>query len=266
MGDTAKRITKITRQKRRGRFNIFLNEEYSFSVTENTLINFRLTLGEVISDSLLQNIKSDDELNYAYQKAVNYLSHYLRSKFEVKNKLVELDVSSKVIEEVIVKLINNNLIDDQEYATSYVNTSIRSGNKGPAVIRQYLKSKKIEETIINKAIETFDEQQQFKVVENLANKLQNRSDNTSFINKKNKIKKTLLSKGFSYTVVNDVLDNFDIQIDEEEELANIKKIGLKYLDKNKTLDLKQRKFKTKQFLYRKGFSLDSINQFMDTLD
>ncbi|EPC72337.1 regulatory protein RecX, partial [Lacticaseibacillus paracasei subsp. paracasei Lpp71] len=35
-------ITKITAQKRRGRYNIFIDGTYAFPVSETTLVDYRL--------------------------------------------------------------------------------------------------------------------------------------------------------------------------------------------------------------------------------
>lgn len=44
-------ITKITRQKRNEeRYNIFLNDEYAFSVDESVLVKYRLTKGMTIDE------------------------------------------------------------------------------------------------------------------------------------------------------------------------------------------------------------------------
>lgn len=42
-------ITKVSAQKRQGRYNIFLDQEYAFSVSEKTLAEFVLLKGQELS-------------------------------------------------------------------------------------------------------------------------------------------------------------------------------------------------------------------------
>ena len=50
-------ITKITRQKNnKERYNIYLNEEFAFSVDESTLIKFGLTKGKILDHLKLMKL------------------------------------------------------------------------------------------------------------------------------------------------------------------------------------------------------------------
>lgn len=50
-------ITKITSQKQKGRYNIFIDEQFAFGVTESVLIKFRLAKGLEIDSSLQRDIQ-----------------------------------------------------------------------------------------------------------------------------------------------------------------------------------------------------------------
>lgn len=51
------KITAITTQKRRGRYNIFIDGHYAFPVSEQSLIQFRLSKGQELTPALEQAIK-----------------------------------------------------------------------------------------------------------------------------------------------------------------------------------------------------------------
>ena len=62
-------ITKITRQKRNEeRYNIFLNDEYAFSVDESVLVKYRLTKGMTIDEWTLGELTYEDEIEKAFQR------------------------------------------------------------------------------------------------------------------------------------------------------------------------------------------------------
>ena len=49
-------ITKVSAQKRQGRYNIFLDQEYAFSVSEKTLAEFVLLKGQELSPQKINEI------------------------------------------------------------------------------------------------------------------------------------------------------------------------------------------------------------------
>ena len=50
-------ITKVTSQKRKGRYNIFVDNEYAFSVSEKILTQFRLLKGTELTSEKIAQIK-----------------------------------------------------------------------------------------------------------------------------------------------------------------------------------------------------------------
>ena len=50
------KITSITAQKRPGRFNVFLDGNYAFSVSEEVLVKFQLSKGKELDSADLEEI------------------------------------------------------------------------------------------------------------------------------------------------------------------------------------------------------------------
>lgn len=121
----------ITAQKKAGRYNVFLNGEYAFPISEETFIHFRLSKGMEITGVLLEEIGEYETSAEAYNKALNFLTGQLRTQDEVAKKLLKLDFPEEVVGPVLAKLTDLNLLDDAEYAKSYVRTMMKTGDKGP---------------------------------------------------------------------------------------------------------------------------------------
>ena len=81
----------ITAQKKAGRYNVFLNGEYAFPISEETFIHFRLSKGMEITGALLEEIGEYETSAEAYNKALNFLTGQLRTQDEVAKKLFKLD-------------------------------------------------------------------------------------------------------------------------------------------------------------------------------
>ena len=59
------KVTKIQAQKRKGRYNVFLDGQYAFPVAETTLIEFRLMNGVELTDDQIKEIKDRENVNKA---------------------------------------------------------------------------------------------------------------------------------------------------------------------------------------------------------
>lgn len=76
-------ITKISAQKRLGRYNIFLDNQYAFSLSEKTIANFVLLKGKELTDNDIEKIQKFDTDAKASELATKFLSYEPRTVYEV---------------------------------------------------------------------------------------------------------------------------------------------------------------------------------------
>lgn len=65
-------ITKVSAQRRLGRYNIFIDEKYAFSASEKTVAEFVLLKGKELNDEQVEKIKQFD----ADAKASDLAAHF----------------------------------------------------------------------------------------------------------------------------------------------------------------------------------------------
>ena len=157
-----KKITKIEAQKRKGRYNVYLDDQYAFPVAESVLIKYRLMKGMELDQNQIAQITTDDQIAKAYGRMLDYLSHQLRTEKEVIQKLQEIETPEEYFEPILQKLQEERLLDDHNYAMSYVRTVMNTELKGPSVIRQKLRLKGIGELDIDAALEQFTDEKQLE--------------------------------------------------------------------------------------------------------
>lgn len=257
------KITAIQAQKRKGRYNIFIDGQYRFPVSEEVLIKYQLHKGQEITNEQITNITNAEQIAKAYNRALDFLSYQLRSEKEIIDDLQKHEFVADKIELVLKKLRTNRLINDLEYAKSYVRTMKNTSDKGPRIIRQKLRQKGIGENDIDKALQEFSVEEQLENCFKIASKLNNKYRRESFKNKVQKIKQGLLTKGFSNPIIAQVIDQLDIAKDDDTEFNKLKVAGEKLLRRYDYHPNLKQKQKIKMSLYRKGFSLDEINRFID---
>lgn len=262
--DVTHKITMIQAQKRAGRYNIFINKKYSFSISENVMIKYQIFKGMEIDAQLQETLISADKTSRLYNKAINFLSHQLRTEYEMTNKLLEYSDNKVKIDQVMEKLISQHLIDDQKYADSFVRTEVHKKDKGPQWINYKLKQKYISEEIANQSLLNFYPKDEILInCQIQAGKLFKKYYRYAFKQRLNKTRTTLSRKGYDIDTISQVMDTMDFDIDQEYQQFLLKEQGARIWYRNRKYEGYQRIIKTKQALYRKGFTLDAINHFID---
>ena len=89
---------------------------------------------------------SDDLFNIIYNKSLDLLSRREHSIKEIKEKLSARFEHKEIIESVIEKLSDNNLVNNTRFAEAYVSARKRKGF-GPKKIAFELTSKGIDESV-----------------------------------------------------------------------------------------------------------------------
>lgn len=260
-------ITKITtQQKNHDRYNIFTDdgngEKFSFSVDEGVLIKYQLKKGLELDEFSILEIHYQDDIRKAYNLAVSYLARRMRSEKEIRTYLAKKEIEKPVIQEVIHKLMEQTYLDDQGYANAYLRTQINTTDKGPDVIRIELKEKGIEKSFIDTAMSVYSEEAQFEKAVTLAEKVMERNSRDSYKMIKQKIENLLLRKGYPYRVINRAVNDMELH-QASEELEAIRYQGEKLHRKYCRFIGFEYEQKMKQALYRKGFTLEAIETFLN---
>ncbi|HWO95740.1 MAG TPA: recombination regulator RecX [Bacillus sp. (in: firmicutes)] len=263
-------ITKVTTQtKNKGRYNVYLDygkgEEFGFSVDEYVLVKFQLKKGKELDDLDLTEIQYADEVKKAYNLALNYLSYRMRSKKEVSVYLKSKDIGEMIIQEIIHKLEEQRYLDDLEFAKAYARTQIHTTVKGPNLIRQELKEKGIEQEYVDISLLDFSSDEQLQTALKIAEKMKGKHQKLSATALKQKIEQTLQQKGYSFSIVQQLFDGWEVEKEDGEEWKALKHHGLKAHRRYEKYSGWEYERRMKQALYRKGFSLEHIEKLLAEL-
>ncbi|MEG1448917.1 MAG: RecX family transcriptional regulator [Oscillospiraceae bacterium] len=198
-------ITDITITKK-GRYALFLDGEFAFSVDEQTLFEYHLQNTKEIQTELMEEIQYTSDLRYAKEMAFNLLSYKSYTTKDLQKKLVRY-VSSEVAEDAIQKMVELSLVDDLDYAMRYSRDLFRIKKYSLSKIRSELKKKGIEEDYIEEALCQFEEESAEKQISDIilkkySNKLGDEKGLRSTVN-------GLLRRGYNYSDIRTVINNLD---------------------------------------------------------
>lgn len=260
-------ITKITTQKRnRDRYNIFIDdgtgEKYGFSVDEAILIKFNLQAGLQLSNQDLEELNYEDNFRQGLNRAINYLARRMRSKGEIRTHLAEHDINEQTIERIIVKLTELNYVNDEQFTKAYIATQINTTEKGPINIRRELQEKGVNETIINKKLAKFSQDEQIKRAVQLADKYVVKLTRDSQQGALNKTRQMLIRRGYPAEVISIAIEEIAFTRTEADELQALRPHGDRAYRRFRHLDKYEREQKIKQSLFRRGFPLQLIEKFL----
>ncbi|WP_147535598.1 recombination regulator RecX [Bacillus marasmi] len=263
-------ITKITaQQKLKDRYNIFIDdgkgEKYGFSVDEDVLIKYQLKKGMELDDFTVTEIFYQDDIRKAYSQAVQYLAARMRSEAEVRKHLLKKEIQEEIINEVIHKLYQYKFLDDQEFAIAYVRTQMNTTDKGVVVITQELKEKGIAEFKVETALREYPYEKQLAKACNLAEKFLQKKSHESLKASKQKLEQLLIRKGYPFEIIHEALCSVEFEEDTFQELQALQKQGDKLISKYRKYEGYEFRQKMKQALYRKGFPLELIDQYLAEL-
>lgn len=259
-------ISKISIQtKNKQRYNIFLDEQYAFSVDEAVLVTFHLRKGLELTKQQIEEILYEEQIRKGYQLAINYLSYRMRATKEMIEHLKSKEIDSNNIAIIIDRLVSENYLNDGDFAKAFVRSRINLTFKGPEVIRRELIEKGMSEKEINEALKIFSYEEQLEKAAHLLQKKYPKQLKTSRADQDRKMYTLLLSKGFTSDVVQQVLNEKNAENEEaqSDEWDAITYQGEKAFKKYRDTDGWEQKQKIKQFLFRRGFSIDLIDKFIE---
>ena len=135
------------------------------------------------------------------QKIVNYCVYQDRCHAEVEQKMREFLLIPEAKEEILLYLIKENYLNEERFTRSYVRGKFYIKKWGKNKIKLNLLQKGISEKLILKSFSEINQEDYVKELKLLIEKLQPLGKGLKEYQKKQKIIKTLLSKGYEYDLI-----------------------------------------------------------------
>lgn len=134
--------------------------------------------------------------------------------------------------------------------------------KGPTVIRRELFGKGVQDVIITHSLQEYSKEKQIENAFMLVEKKKKSYQKHSFLQMKQKLEEMLVRKGYSRDVIQICLEELKDEKDDSQQQEALIYHGNKYHEKHKKHDGWTYENKMKQALYRKGFTIEEIETFL----
>ena len=150
-----------------------------------------------------------DEFEKFYNKALKFLSYRPRSEKEIRDKLKKKKASEETINKIILRLKENNFINDEEFVKWWIEQRTTFKPRSFRLIKMELKQKGVSNDLIEKVIDdlrlTIDD---LKSAKKLIQKRLSRYKNLPREKKFQKIARFLSSRGFDYDIIKEIFKSY----------------------------------------------------------
>jgi regulatory protein len=196
------KITNIkTQVKQAGRYSVFVDGKYSFSLSESALLDSKLFSGQEIDKSQLKQLKKASGDDKAYAQALRYTAMRSRSIWEIRSYLERKKLSDTVINNIINKLTASGLLNDLAFAKTWVENRSALKPSSARKIRLELRQKRVDGAIISDVLgdtKVYDNNSLKNVIERKRRQLKYQDDQ--------KLMQYLARQGFRYDDIKMVLN------------------------------------------------------------
>lgn len=195
-------ITALRFQKRnKDRVNVYLDGQFAFGLA--AIEAARLQVGQTLSDDDIARLKTRDEVERAYERALNFLSYRPRSEAEVRRNLGKRRVEGEVVETVVERLTRAGLLNDREFARYWVENRLQFNPRGARALRHELRGKGVSSSVIADTLMDFDEEVPAREAAEAGARRLAHLDAHDF---HRKLGAYLARRGFSYAVIEPLIE------------------------------------------------------------
>lgn len=245
------------KKKKNNKYEVIFKDQSNIDLYDDVIIKYNLLANKKMDKKIFEEIVKYNASLDAYYISLKYLNNKMRTKLEIRKYLEKKEFDNKTINETIERLEKNKAIDESLYLKAFINDQINFSNIGPNKIINKLSTLGINKKDSLKYIDTINKEVWLKKIEKLINKKIKSNKKYSLMMLKNKVTTSLCNDGFDKSMILDVLDNIDIDIDlsiinkEYEKIYN--KLSKKF--EGTSLD-----YQVKMKLKSKGFTNEEIDK------
>ena len=173
-------------------------ESIEFELAMDLVLKERLSKGMEISNDLQNKLIAEQRIIEAKQIAFNFISARKRTQKQVINKLKEKNFTNTEINFAIKYLSDNNLLDDEMFAKSFVKDIMLTKKNGRKKVFNMLYEKGVDKEIIVDVLNKYFPDNSLESAIIVAERKYNLLKNKPIEKIKQSLFSHLISKGFSF--------------------------------------------------------------------
>lgn len=247
------KIEKITKN-RNGKYKIVFDNKESITTYDDVILDNGILFKKELSSEEINKITNDSNYYDVYNKVIKYISVKMRSEKEIIKFLEKKEIADKEKEQIILKLKEIKLINDEKFAYAYFQDRINLSNDGPYKIKQELINNNISESVIEEIYSKTDQDIIYQKLDKLIQKKIKINHNKSNFMLKQKIVNDMINLGYDKIMIIGILEK---RLIDDTNIINNEYLKLKHRLSKKFCD-EELERQIIQKLRQKGFSFEEI--------
>jgi regulatory protein len=210
-------ITGIEPQQRHpDRVSLFVDGAFVLGVDRAVAVSLGLAVGQPIDEARLREVTRSEEMRQAIDRALQFLSSRARSRAEIRRRLVRQGYEEEIIDQVIDRLAQGGLIDDEQFTEAWVRSRSTGRPMGPRRIAWELRQKGVDPETVRAAVGRIDEETELGLALQVGRQKAESVRGEPMQVARRKIAAALQRRGFSWEVTSRVLETILASGEEEE--------------------------------------------------
>lgn len=195
-------VTAITPQRRRGRYNLFVDGEFALALDAETLARSGLTVGASVTSDQLAELAVAALHKRALDTALRLLAYRPRSEQEIRARLLRHELPQDVVCRTIERLREYGYVNDAAFARAWVEGRSVAAPRGYRLLQRELRKKGIAIETTEAALEGTDE---LGAARQVAQKKARSLLGLAYPDFRNRLTGYLQRRGFGYDVIKPVV-------------------------------------------------------------
>lgn len=196
-------VTAIEQQRRRRRYNVYVDGEFALALEPETLATSGLKVGAVVAGNRLLELAAEDLRKRALDAALRLLAYRPRSEHEIRTRLLRRGLPPDVVSGALERLRGYGYVDDAAFAQFWVESRSAGSPRGQRLLRRELRGKGIDVDTATDATATVSEED---AARQAALKKARSLRGLEYQQFRNRLAGYLQRRGFGYDVIKPVVN------------------------------------------------------------
>ena len=134
------------------RMNLYVDGRFLLGVSAAVVLQMGLKLEQELSPAQLEQLRSEEALQQAVERAYNYLSYRPRSREEVRRYLRRKQTAPEIIDAALERLDRLELVNDHEFVSFWAENREQYSPRGARAIKNELRMKGVNREVVDELI------------------------------------------------------------------------------------------------------------------
>jgi regulatory protein len=201
------------------RLVVFVDGAEAFTVSEELAAELGLAEGAEVAPEDTRTLDRHDDREKAREAALRLLAVRARSEGELDDRLKRKGFDERTSAEVVSRLKNVGLVDDEDFARAWVDEKLRLRPCGPRRLVQELLTRRVPRAVADRVVaETFSEHDELEVARRAAAPKVRSQAKLEPAKRRARLQSFLLRRGFSYEVASTLVKEMERATEGEPDV------------------------------------------------